>query len=764
MTDSLVISVHDFRSRRKASVHFIARELARRGRTRFFSTGLSRLSEHRGDTRADLAAVANSVELSDGVECYLQRGLWHPFRLNRAALGLAEAAMFRLYRLLKPGILKRWIRDADTVFVESGLAAIFVPDIRKLNPRAKIVYLASDDLGVIGAARTIRQGFLDNFDAIDLVRLPSPLLLSGMPHARSAIFAPQGVDRALMERPRPSPFSVRRACVSVGSMLFDASFFNMAAPSFPDLDFYVIGAGRAAEALDKRPNIIVLPETPFEETLGYIQHAAFGVAPYRDADTPRYLLDTSLKLRQFAFFGKPAVCPDFAAGGDAGRFAYKPGDAASIAAAVTGALANTTPISVDLPDWSEVVDRLLYPERFPEHRLEQQSDKPVTAIYRTEVLPLSETFVRDQALALQRWRPVLIGERAIDKLPLEGLEARTCHTGPATFAERIIGAALRRFDLPSPGVLKIARAVKPKLIHAHFGFDGVEAWPIAKRLGAPLLVTLHGSDITTHMKWFAEGRAGRRWKRYPLRLQRLAKAQRVGFVAVSGPIRDAALAVGIPSDRVTVCHIGIDVDRFVPAGETAGKRAPVILFVGRLVEKKGATLLVKAFAKVREALPEARLIIAGDGPQRAEIEAMAPAGVALPGAVSQDRVRALMAEARVFCLPSITAKSGDKEGLPLVLLEAQASGVPVVTSASGGTTEGMEDGKTGFAFAEGDVETMARHLIAILSDDEMADRFGQAARAFIVRAHDRKLCTKRLEDVYDRLSAGKSILDTSPSS
>ncbi len=751
MTSFLVLSVHDFRSRRKASVHFIATELAKRGQVRFYSTGLSRLSEHRGDTRTDLAPRANRVEVENGVECYLQRGFWHPFRIMKPGMGPLESAMFRFYRWRMPSILKQWIQQADVVFIESGMAAVYIADVKRLNPKARLVYLASDDLSVVGAAQTIRKEFSRNFDKIDLVRLPSRLLLAGMPHSRNAIFAPQGVDRDLMERPRPSPFKGRLACVSVGSMLFDASFFNLAAPEFPDLDVHIIGAGRAAEALDKRPNIIVHDEMPFEETLGYIQNCAFGVAPYKDANTPRYLFDTSLKLKQFAFFGKPAVCPEFAAGGDKSRFGYVPGNRTSILTAIRGALTCTDTITLDIPTWGEVVDRLLAPERFPEHRIVNVTNGQTVAIYRTEILPLSETFVRDQALWLHRWKPVLIGEREVDKLPLEGLPVKSVYKGAATFLQKACGAIARRLDLPAPGIMSIARQVHPSLIHAHFGFDGVEAWPIAHRLGVPLVVTLHGSDITTHMNWFASGQAGRRWKDYPRKLAKLVKRPNVSFIAVSGPIREAAIRVGVPANRISVCHIGINIERFQPSDPPAGKREPIILFVGRLVEKKGATILLEAFRHARHAVPDARLILAGDGAQRAALEQQASSigAVTFMGAVSRETVQSLMKTTRVFCLPSITASNGDAEGLGLVLLEAQASGIPVVTSANGGATEGMVDGETGFAFQEKDTEALTRHLITLLTDDAMATRFGKNARAYVEEKHDIRTCTARLEAAYN---------------
>lgn len=367
-TNALFISVHDFRSLRKASVHFIAAEMAKRGVTRFFSVGLSRLSEHRGDTRASLKDRANRVETADGVECYLWRTLWHPFKICNKRLRALEPALFRIYPALLPKIPRHWIAEANVVFVESGMAAVFIADVRRLNPAARIIYLASDDLEVVGCADTIKHDFRRNYDMIDTVRLPSRYLLSGMPHGESAILVPHGIDRSVAAVNYPSPYGARRACISVGSMLFDEQFFIIAAAAFPEIDFHIIGAGKAASGLNA-PNIIIHPEMAFAATLPYLQHAAFGVAPYLDADTPMYLIDTSLKLRQFALFGIPAVCPFFAAGDTPGRFGYQPGDTVSIVAAIRGALTNQQPITSDARAWNEVVDRILSPADFPDTRL-----------------------------------------------------------------------------------------------------------------------------------------------------------------------------------------------------------------------------------------------------------------------------------------------------------------------------------------------------------------------------------------------------------
>jgi glycosyltransferase involved in cell wall biosynthesis len=380
--------------------------------------------------------------------------------------------------------------------------------------------------------------------------------------------------------------------------------------------------------------------------------------------------------------------------------------------------------------------------------------QPVVAIYRTQILPLSETFVRDQALFLRRWRPVLVGERRIDALDLTGVAVAAQYHGPPTTAQRLRGFLFRKLGITSPTLTAMIRRQNPRLIHAHFGFDGVDAWPIAKSLGLPLLVTLHGSDITTEQKWFSSGRAGRRWKAYPHRLAKLAAEPRVSFVAISDNIRRAALAAGLPPERIFVRRIGINPHSFVPAGLPVSQRGPNILFLGRLVEKKGAAFLLSAFEALRRIMPTAQLVIAGDGPEHTLLASRAAGigGVRFTGSFSHSQAQALLAAARVLCLPSITAASGDAEGLPLVILEAQASGVPVVTSARGGAEEGILDGVTGYAFAERDVAAMTARLHELLTDDILAERFAAAAPPFIAAQHDVRSCTAELESLYDELA------------
>jgi 2-beta-glucuronyltransferase len=155
-------------------------------------------------------------------------------------------------------------------------------------------------------------------------------------------------------------------------MLFDRSFFEFAAPAFPDITFHVIGAG-IADKSGFPPNVRVYDEMPYEETLRYIKHARVGIAPYLAEAVPPYLTETSMKLMQYRFFGVPAVCPASVTGGADDRFGYEPGSASSIDDAIRRALASPRVASDQVLSWSEVTDRLIDPHSYADTHLADQA-------------------------------------------------------------------------------------------------------------------------------------------------------------------------------------------------------------------------------------------------------------------------------------------------------------------------------------------------------------------------------------------------------
>lgn len=375
-------------------------------------------------------------------------------------------------------------------------------------------------------------------------------------------------------------------------------------------------------------------------------------------------------------------------------------------------------------------------------------------IYRSTLLSGSETFIRNQATALTTWTPVLAGQkRELPGLSLGDLDVCLLPEPTARFAKSAFGACRRR-ALPYPPHLCRLRALGASLIHAHFGFDGVEVAPYARALRLPLLVTLHGYDINMEPAWWRSGKGGNHRRDYPERLLALAARPGVHFLAVSAAIRQRAIDYGMPADRVTVSYIGVDTERFHPDGKPLAERPRRILFVGRFVEKKGPLLLVRAFAEVQRQFPDAELVMIGDGPLKPVAEKLAGElrlRVTFTGSIAHEQVLAALHQAQVFCLPSVRAANGDAEGLPISILEAQACGVPVVTTRHSGNPEGIRDGMTGRIVAEGDVEALATAL---------ADTFGMVTRlpglagacaAFVGELHAQAKCARQLEAEYDRM-------------
>lgn len=384
---------------------------------------------------------------------------------------------------------------------------------------------------------------------------------------------------------------------------------------------------------------------------------------------------------------------------------------------------------------------------------------PRVAVFRSELLPRSETFIKSQVLALRRWQPTLVGNRmTMAELSLDQLNAQVSGAGRPLDRAHLYGCQL--MGLSHRPTQRLLSNVNADLIHIHFGTDATDAWPSIRLLGKPVIITLHGYDININREWWEAGHGGLIRRQYPQRLLQLAAEPMVRFIAVSGAIRDRAIAYGIPASRITVKHIGVDCDVFRPGSASITQRARKILFVGRLVEKKGVEHLIRAFVEVLRKVTGATLVIAGDGPLRTQLQALTRS-LSLPvefvGPVSINQVQIQFQEARVLCLPSITASNGDAEGFGMVLLEAQACGVPVVSSATGGSEEGLLDNETGFRVPEADIAALAERLIQVLRDDALAERFSTRSVSFVRDMFDLRDCTNHLEYFYDSVQHHESL-------
>jgi len=231
------------------------------------------------------------------------------------------------------------------------------------------------------------------------------------------------------------------------------------------------------------------------------------------------------------------------------------------------------------------------------------------------------------------------------------------------------------------------------------------------------------------------------------------------FIVLNAETRTDLLGLGAPPEKCHVVPNGIEVEHF--AGNTAPtirEGARRLLCVARLVEQKGQDILLRALPAVRAAAGPIVLTLLGDGPERARLQSLAASlGIAEAvrfGGVVPD-VAPYLAEATVFVLPS------RYEGMPLALLEAMAAGVPVVASAVPGNRDVVQDGTDGILVPPGDPDALARGLVKILTNREMAARLAVAARVSVAARYSVESMAERTLGVY-RSVLGVAARGTQP--
>jgi colanic acid/amylovoran biosynthesis glycosyltransferase len=376
-------------------------------------------------------------------------------------------------------------------------------------------------------------------------------------------------------------------------------------------------------------------------------------------------------------------------------------------------------------------------------------DLPTVAIFRHNLFRISEPFIADQAQHLHRYRPFYVGRKRFG-LPPDGASSLTLED------------LYKRWKLPRIGwqmltgnaqpYLHLLGRRPPSLIHAHFGIEGVSALGPAMQLKIPLVTTFHGFDATLKTHALLGSPA---WFRYPLLRRKLAREGNL-FLCASSFIRQKLLETGFPESRTHTHYIGVDCQTIRPREHF--EETPLILHVARLVEVKGTRYLLRAFATVARKYDRVRLLIIGDGPLRRQLHALAASlgmrdRVEFLGAVPHVAVLSWMRKAAMLVLPGIRTASGREEGLGMVLLEAAATGLPIVGSRVGGIPECMLEGKTGFLVPERDEDALARKMAELLEDPVRRQRMGTAGRALVEDRFDIDRQTAVLENFYDSLLA-----------
>lgn len=358
-------------------------------------------------------------------------------------------------------------------------------------------------------------------------------------------------------------------------------------------------------------------------------------------------------------------------------------------------------------------------------------------VFRSDWLPASETFIRNQTEALTRWTPITVGLGIVPSaIASDGDIIRWPGSVPTDANRRLFQLTRYSRELSRTFSRSDARG-----IHAHFGSNGVLVEPTARRNGLPIIVTFHGVDTTS--VYNERGLWGRLYRR---RLKSVFENS-PQIIAVSESVRRRLLSIGAPPERTCVLHTGV-----LPVKKNLETHRPRngVLFVGRLVEKKGVDDLIDAMQLLDDVTP---LTIVGTGPLESRLRAKAAAlngDVKFLGTQNNDRVRDLMARAQVVCVPSRVGTDGDVEGLPTVIMEAGAEGTPVVATHHGGNAEAVIDGETGFLVGERDVVALARAIKNAREGIGASSRTRSIIARHFAENFNINKQTQKLEGIYDQ--------------
>lgn len=285
-------------------------------------------------------------------------------------------------------------------------------------------------------------------------------------------------------------------------------------------------------------------------------------------------------------------------------------------------------------------------------------------------------------------------------------------------------------------------------VHAHFAnHPATAAWVVHRLTGTPFSFTAHANDLF----------------RAPRFLDR--KATEARFVVAISEYNRRLLLDRSPGARVHTVHCGVDTARFAPSAEAGGASARPssrdgVICVARFEPKKGHRALLTAFARLSVSHPDVYLTLVGDGPERAAMEALAISldiadRVSFLGARSPAEVRTLLAGADLFVLPAVRDETGRMDGIPVSLMEAMATGVPVVTTSVSGIPE-LVGGDCGIMLDTVDPSALCDAMARVLDDDVLAGRLAQRGRERVARDFDLHVEAAKLAELFSASAGGGS--------
>jgi len=288
-----------------------------------------------------------------------------------------------------------------------------------------------------------------------------------------------------------------------------------------------------------------------------------------------------------------------------------------------------------------------------------------------------------------------------------------------SFFERIKRRLLKDFSFAEKRLLFSLRQEKVDCVLAEFGITAADSLKVVRYLGLPLIVHFHGYDASEKSTLSNFGEKYKEVFEY---------ADKV--IVVSNKMKQSLLDLGCPETKLLINYYGPN-DSFYSVQPAFNRNQ--FVSVGRFVDKKAPYLTIIAFKKVIEKFPDAKLVMVGDGDLLKICKVLVLAfnlsnNIEFTGVLNVEEIKALFQKSIAFVQHSVIAENGDSEGTPVAILEAQAAGLPVISTLHAGIPEVVIDGETGLLTNEFDVEGMANNMILMLEEKSLARKFGNAGK------------------------------------
>ncbi len=353
-----------------------------------------------------------------------------------------------------------------------------------------------------------------------------------------------------------------------------------------------------------------------------------------------------------------------------------------------------------------------------------------------------------QITALERFRPIVLAQKReeSERFPFEPvhiLGRPSTHFLRRFWFKQVRRAPWQISQTELRNLLAIVNGEHASLLHIYFGQIAVHLLPLIRAWPQPTVVSFHGADVMVDMDKPAHREATRRM----LEVVRLVLVR-------SRSLRDAVIRVGCPENKIRIQLTGIPVDE-IPCRVRDWPRDGGWRFVQacRLIEKKGLSTSLRAFAEFAASYPQSRFTIAGEGPLLNQLQALArdlgvEEKISLTGFISQKELHDLFYSSHIFLHPSETGADGNQEGVPNSMLEAMASGLPVFATIHGGIPEAVENGVSGILVREKDHAALGDKLLEFAATPERLAELGRRGAERVAGKFDQHAQVKKLEDYY----------------